>query len=105
MKLEEMGVTNIELRWFQSYLSHRSQRTKINEMVSNPITVSIGVPQGTILGVVLFLLYINDIHKVVDWSTTLLFADDALLYVTGDTIEECTVKINNDLAKLDVWCI
>lgn len=103
-KMQKYGIRDIEYRWFSSYLQNRTQRTKINSTISSAQNVTIGVPQGSVLGVLLFLLYINDIEKAVDFATIALFADDALVYVTGDSIDECSSKINSDLEKLNNWC-
>lgn len=86
-----------------SYSNQRTQRTKINNSVSEAIDVIFGVPQGTVLGVLLILTYINDIHNGVMLSEILLFADDGLLYGIGDTVEECVAKVNSDLKNIDEW--
>ncbi len=80
-KLEKYGLKNVELRWFESYLFGRTQRTRVDDKYSEAVDVNLGVPQGAILGVVLFLIYINDICKSISDAIILLFADDALLYV------------------------
>lgn len=102
-KLDKYGVCENELDWFKSYLKNRKQRTKVNNSISDAINISLGVPQGTILGVLLFLIYINDLEKAIGESKVLLFADDALLYVVGDSIAECVQKINEDLKRLSNW--
>lgn len=102
-KLRAYGIGDIELEWFKSYLSHRKQRTRVNEQISKDIDVLLGVPQGSILGVLLFLVYINDMEKAIDIAELVLFADDALLYVIGDSIDEGVRKINSDLEKLSDW--
>ena len=103
LKLEKYGISGTELKWFQSYLNNRRQRTKINNTISEAIDINIGVPQGSILGVILFVLYINDINCIIKQSKIFLFADDALLYVSGDSMLECINKINNDLNELSLW--
>lgn len=102
-KLKSYGVYGTELKWFKSYITGRKQRTKIKDSISSSIDVKLGVPQGSILGVLLFIIYINDMVKSVEFSKLVLFADDALLYVCGDNITECVTKINHDLEKLNVW--
>lgn len=59
-KLEKYGVKDIELKWFQSYLSNRTQKTKCGNFISKPININVGVPQGAVLGTLLFLVYINE---------------------------------------------
>jgi len=80
-KLEWYGIKGVVLSWFKSYLENRTQRVKFNGMLSDPIAVRLRVPQGSVLGP-LFLLYINDLVKVIcDNCEIKLFADDALIYV------------------------
>jgi Reverse transcriptase (RNA-dependent DNA polymerase) len=62
-----------------------------------------GVPQGSVLGPILFVLYINDIVLAVHHSTVNLFADDTLLSIVGNNVEECLTKMNEDLATLAEW--
>lgn len=102
-KIESYGVREVELLWFKSYLSGRKQRTKLNGIISDSINVCLGVPQGSVLGVLLFLIFINDVEKVIELCKLILFADDALLYVVADSVEECLDKIKHDLCKLDLW--
>lgn len=103
IKLNSLGIKGKELEWFNSYIRGRIQRTRIDEVVSEARDVSLGVPQGTTLGVILFLIYINDIEKVVKRSSILLFADDTLLYSICDTKQQCIDNINFDLNNLDKW--
>jgi hypothetical protein len=65
--------------------------------------INCGVPQGSILGPLLFLLYVNDMHNVCTSSFTLLFADDTNIFVSGKSLEEIETKINNDLKALSIW--
>lgn len=102
-KLESYGIGDVELTWFRSYLTGRKQRTRINSVVSDAIEVLLGVPQGTILGVLLFLVYINDMEKAITFSKLLLFADDGLVYYIGENAEECFEKISFDIDKLCIW--
>lgn len=102
-KLEMYGVNDVELSWFRTYVKDRKQRTKINGILSEEIDVVLGVPQGSVLGVLLFLIYINDMEKAVTLAKLVLFADDALLYVTGDSVESCLEVINADLKNLNLW--
>ena len=79
LKLEAAGVTGEVLTWFKSYLSHRKQRSVLPAAVSDWLFLNAGVPQGSILGPLLFLLYINDIVLNIG-SNIRLFADDTSLF-------------------------
>ena len=78
-KLEYYGIRGALQEWFKSFLVHRSQVVVCDGASSAPITVASGVPQGTVLGPILVLLYVNDLADGLK-STVRLFADDALLY-------------------------
>lgn len=103
LKLKKYGIKNTELEWFRSYLNNRKQRTRVNNTVSDVLNVEIGVPQGSILGVLLFLIYINDMEKCVDLARLVLFADDALLYIIDENIEQAVIKMNAELQKVYEW--
>lgn len=77
--LERIGIRDVELKWFTNYLSQRRQITKFNGYMSNDREIPIGLPQGTALSVILFILYIDGISKVVKESSVTLFADDTIL--------------------------
>ena len=78
-KLKYYGVNNTELSWFQSYLTERSQYVEVNGITSNALAISTGVPQGSILGPLLFLIYMNDIPEVSTFFKSILYADDTSL--------------------------
>ena len=89
-------------RWFSSYLTGRKQRVVINGQVSEWLSVLAGVPQGSILGPLLFLIYINDIVKNLGCSIR-LFADDISLYVIVDSPDGATYHLNVDLYSISTW--
>lgn len=80
-KLRKYGINGVELQWFESYLSERTQCTEFGSTISDKIQTDLGVPQGSKLASDLFLLYVNDIVKSIKHSTLALFADDALIYM------------------------
>ena len=91
--------------WFADYLSHRTQSTRYLNTLSPPLHIEYGVPQGSVLGPILFLLYINDITNIFTNFNTILFADDSTLYITGENPTELIHKANTDLQNFHKWCL
>ena len=102
LKLQAYGVGGSLLQWFRSFLTTRKQRVVVNGDFSDWSNVSSRVPQGSILGPLLFILYINDISSVVR-SKIKMFADDVTLYTTVQTNEDCK-QLQNDLDSVSSWC-
>ena len=98
-KLQSVGISGSLLQWFTDYLHNRKQRVVIPGVSSNWSTVVVGVPQGSILGPLLFLLYINDIVENIN-SSIRLFADDAILYIIVDNPLHAANQLNTDLPKV-----
>ena len=101
-KLRASGVSGILLKWFENYLQNRYQRVVIPGAKSDWNYIRAGVPQGSILGPLLFLLYINDIVKDIG-SNIRLFADDTSLYIIVENPEVAADILNTDLAKVAAW--
>jgi hypothetical protein len=102
-KLERYGVRGRALNFFESYLSERRQHCKFGGVCSSNEINELGVPQGTVIGPLLFILYINDIIKSVKFAKISLFADDTLLTISGDNVAEMTTQLNQDMEKLSKW--
>lgn len=102
-KLEKAGIHGPALGWFNSYLSNRKQYVSTNGYQSNPQNIDIGVPQGSILGPILFLIYINDLAFLDLHGDIYLFADDTCLFYIGHDIEEIRRRCQNDISKLETW--
>ena len=95
-KLEHYRITGIVNDWFKSYLSYRPQKVKINRLLSDERYIKCGVPQGSVLGPLLFLIYINDMpyaSKVLDIH---LFADDASIFISNKKLEELETIVNSE---------
>ena len=101
-KLSSYGVKGNTLGWIGTFLSGRSQQVVLEGKSSSSAPVLSGVPQGSVLGPVLFLIYINYLPEYVSNSTVRLFADDTLLYLTIHNSSDC-IKLQEDLNSLERW--
>ena len=104
-KLEYYGIRGHANNFLRSYLSNRKQYTVVGNKSSEVRNISCGVPQGSVLGPLLFLLYVNDIHMCVDNSLTRLFADDTGLHMYNKNIHELISFAKTQIRKLFKWCI
>ena len=102
-KLCHYGIRGIALKWFQSYLRGRKQFVHINNANSDTLNLKYGVPQGSILGPLLFVIYINDIPNIHKLSKFILYADDANIIITGSNIHEVQTKFNQLSNLLVDW--
>ena len=102
-KLAHYGIRSSELVWFKSYLSNRSQFTRVNGVDSKVQNIGIGVPQGSCLGPLLFLLYINDLPKAIKNANVYMYADDTSLSYQNYSIHQLNRTLNQDLKALDKW--
>ena len=102
-KLQCYGVRGLALEWIQSYLSNRRQYVCYNNSNSEFKEIKCGVPQGSILGPLLFILYINDMCDVSKLLHIILFADDTNIFYSASNIDDVTNVVNNELKQLGLW--
>lgn len=103
-KLQCYGILGTSFLWFQSYLSDRKQRVKSLEKYSDEVNISCGVPQGSVLGPILFLLYINDLASININGSFTLFADDTTILWHNKDLEILHEVICSDIHLVKKWC-
>ena len=102
-KLDLYGIRGNENQWFRSYLRNRKQKVSVNGVESNFLLVNSGVPQGSILGPFLFLIYINDFGKATNYFSLRLFADATSFNATGKDLGVLLQRINSELPAIHEW--
>jgi len=103
-KLKNMGLDDSARNWFKSYLSERQQVVDVSGTLSSQGDISCGVPQGSILGPLLFLIYVNDMELAVNCKL-LLYADDSALLVPGRDVSEIEKRLGTELNSLSTWLV
>ena len=101
-KLDHYGIRGIPLQLIKSYLSNRKQYTVVNGHKSEKLLIDIGVPQGSVLGPLFFILYINDLPYASSLVTK-LYADDTCLIFSAKTVDELQIVINSEVNKIQNW--
>ena len=102
-KLKHYGIRGISNSWFRSYLQHRKQFVCVSGQSSDTKEIKYGVPQGSVLGPLLFLIYINDIANSIAYSEPYIFADDTALVYSDHSLKSIKKRINIDLKLLVHW--
>ena len=102
-KLEHYGIRDNVLLWFKSYLTDRMQYVSVNGSDSETKSFTCGVPQGSVLGPILFLLYINDLPNISKHLKFFLFADDTNIYLEDSNLNALEKVMNKELKKLYEW--
>ena len=102
-KMKFYGISGIEHDWFRSYLNNRKQFCKVNGVSSDIKDIDIGVPQGSCLGPLLFLLYINDLPFALEKAETNMYADDTMISYSSKTLDELHMVLNAELVVIEKW--
>ena len=102
-KLRLNGLDDHTCNWFKSYLSDRVQRTVVNGVESSPQIIKCGVPQGSNLGPLLFMIFINDLPNCLNHCSVSLYADDTCIYYSDKTLNDIECKLNGDLQNISEW--
>ena len=102
-KLNHYGIRGVVLDWLKSYLSQRKQFVNVNGHNSLSLPVTCGVPQGSILGPLLFLLYVNDLPNTFCLLTFHLFADDTNIYFSSKNLSHLEATLNHELRSVAEW--
>ena len=102
-KLSHYGIRGKALEWFRSYLSNRSQYVSVNGYSSETKSIDCGVPQGSLLGPLLFIIYMNDFHRSSNIMSFILFADDTNLFFSHPDPNVLLRTINDELMNVTQW--
>ena len=102
-KLEYYRIRGVCNDWFKSYLSDRKQFVSVNGYNSDLMLVHCDVPQGSVLGSLLFLIYINGLHKAIQYCKVHHFANDTNLFHTGMSVKNLNKLVNRDMKHLNNW--
>ena len=101
--MNHYGIRGVTNDWFKSYLSNRNQYVSIKGFDSGLTSISCGVPQGSVLGLLLFLLFINDLNQAIKFCKVHHFADDTNLLCLSNSIKKLNKLVNTDLKHLVNW--
>ena len=105
-KLTAIGLGKNSVDWFKSYLSNRSQFVELDGIRSSEQSITCGVPQGSILGPLLFLLHVKNMISVIDGSCKLyLYADDSILSVVGKKVDEIEMALSRNMESVRIWLL
>ena len=102
-KLGLYGITGSALAMIRSYLSDRNKKCQLGDLMSIARRVTCGIPQGSILGPLFFIIYINNLPECLNHATPRLFADDTNLTIAGEHIQEIASSMNSDLTCINEW--
>ena len=103
-KLSALNVGETTVQWAEDYLAERKQRVLANDVCSSYLKVTQGVPQGSVLGPLFYIIYANDLTKCVVDCEMALYADDTVLYTAQNNFDHSVRKLQGDLDRLSLWC-
>lgn len=104
-KLEFYGIRGNPLSLIKNYMSDRTQKVHLNKTNSSLKTTVCGVPQGSILGPLLFILYINDLNNALQHAFPIMYADDTNIFLSGKSLPDMTESFNQDLSRVHAWLV
>jgi len=104
-KMERYGILGIPLEFFASYLTNRQQYVQMGNTVSSQQTITCGILQGSSLGPVLFLIYINDLPNCSSALTFRIFADNTNVFASARDLKVLEKIVNSELKKVKIWCV
>lgn len=102
-KLYSLGFSDSAVSWFKAYLTNKTQSVNVKGVFSDPQSIQFGVPQGSILGPLLFMVYINNLPSVVQSCDIQLYADDTLLFFSSNSTAETQTYFSEDLNNIISW--
>ena len=103
LKLKSITFSTRVCEWFKCYLTHRYQVTVVDNKQSSVMPVNVGVPQGSILGPLLFIIYVNDLPNCLNSCEISVYADDTVLYYSSESVTSIEAKLNDDLLNVHKW--
>lgn len=103
-KLKAYQCSDTAVKWFSSYLQGRTQASVFKGKVSEQATIKVGVPQGSIIGPLMFILYMNDLPLAAPDSNLDMYADDTTMTATGNTVPAVEQKLNSQMEPVQAWC-
>ena len=102
-KLISVGLSDNTVNWFQSHLTNKKQRTSVGDTLPVAAPITVGVPQGSILEPLLFLIYVNFLPSCQLASEIVLYTDDTVIYYSSTDLFDLESKLNSDLATVSNW--
>ena len=103
-KLYRYGICGVRLQWLKTYLESRTQNVEVDNVKSNPLSIQCGVPQGSTLGPLLLLIYINDMPNCLVKANIRTFADDTTLFYSSNSLQDIEKTINEEFNHLLSYC-